>query len=463
MGNVPAISVTKTGGCPICGHKDWCFWQTYEDQQTGFSCQMITCQRDKAKTNIVGHDGIEYVYKFDRKSGASAYISREADEERKRMWKEAKGYNTTGSKEKKPFKPAVVAAPITKKPEKKVPPLPDARINELARYMMSLLKLDDIHAEFYLKEQKWSRDMLAYSQMKSVPEDFRPIAARIEKKFGKDCLLGYPGAYVNQNGEWDFLSRSGVLIPVYNCNGEIFRQRIRRDFLDASKDLTRSRGGELYYTRQQAIPRVINGKAVGVLTDADGHEVTGEVRHFIKPMKGVFLEATDEATHRRTLVKDKEATKGGKYIWMSAQEHVNEKTGNIIFRNGCSTENEPGLFTKPGDNMAMCFIIEGELKCMITNFTQNAPCISLPGVGCWESIFRNGYIDHLRKHGTQLFIVGFDADKATNDAVLRFEQLLIERLKSEGLPTAVVYWDPNDGKGIDDVILSGGKLLYRGV
>ena len=65
--------VSRARKCPICQHEDWCGYWTPED----YGGELICCQRDKEKCNMIGSDGQEYVFIGSAKgSGSSIYEER---------------------------------------------------------------------------------------------------------------------------------------------------------------------------------------------------------------------------------------------------------------------------------------------------------------------------------------------------------------------------------------------------
>ena len=73
--------VSRARKCPICQHEDWCGYWTPED----YGGELICCQRDKEKCNMIGSDGQEYVFIGSAKgSGSSIYEERTAPEKENR-------------------------------------------------------------------------------------------------------------------------------------------------------------------------------------------------------------------------------------------------------------------------------------------------------------------------------------------------------------------------------------------
>ena len=104
---------------------------------------------------------------------------------------------------------------------------------------------------------------------------------------------------------------------------------------------------------------------------------------------------------------------------------------------------------------------EGEKKGLYTNYVLKQQVLWLPGVNSIKLVEKPHHgvtpLEVMRQHGARMAIIAFDADKATNDMVMKCHQKLAERLKQNGFTTYSAEWNMTDGKGIDD-LLSAGKL-----
>ena len=59
-----------------------------------------------------------------------------------------------------------------------------------------------------------------------------------------------------------------------------------------------------------------------------------------------------------------------------------------------------------------------------------------------------------------MVVIAFDADKLHNERVLSCEQSLADGLKAAGIPVVIANWKEENGKGIDDLLASGGAPQY---
>ena len=97
---------------------------------------------------------------------------------------------------------------------------------------------------------------------------------------------------------------------------------------------------------------------------------------------------------------------------------------------------------------------------MVTNYFKKFPVVSLPGVSCYSSIFNKdksnqSLIDSLKQKGMKYFILCYDADKHTNEDVLKAEKRFIEELKKNNVIPLTGEWKNKFDKGIDDILLLG--------
>ena len=58
-------------------------------------------------------------------------------------------------------------------------------------------------------------------------------------------------------------------------------------------------------------------------------------------------------------------------------------------------------------------------------------------------------------------VIAYDSDKYINEAVLLYEQKLIELLSGCGFQIALAYWNPGFGKGLDDILSINVRPNYE--
>lgn len=98
-------------------------------------------------------------------------------------------------------------------------------------------------------------------------------------------------------------------------------------------------------------------------------------------------------------------------------------------------------------------VVEGVLKsclahAILARKEQDIATIGIGGVNVWK-----GVIEYYKGREKQRFIISFDQDnkQATTTEIEKFREALLE----DGHEVSVELWNPDDGKGIDDVLHSG--------
>ena len=432
--------VTRSNPCPICGKPDWCGWMQIDEGE------LLVCQRDTEWTDQIGMDGEFYIF-VSRPEGKSSSIYEEAHQRARRMNVKASDPTVAAKAKKATRREYTVINPVEIRDNK--------YLDMIYRYMLSLLYLDDDHQE-YLAGEKWSHELMVKHMIRSFPEaDFirfkyknnpsknpyrKRLASQIIEKFspqyGEDCLKGVPGAF-KKNGEWTFAGPKGILFPQYDVDGNIYRLRVRKDYRDVSAKIITN--GNVSYCE-------LNGKKVYVTLSGLYELVDGTKKSVDIGGKGKYRNFS--SYH----INDEEYEKG--FI-------VND------FDSGCGGENNLGFYMDPQrDNMYCCWITEGEKKGIFANDKLRAPFVSVPGVNSFSLLTKGRPgerpIDKLWAKGVRLFIIAFDADKESNEAVMKAEKAAIEMIRAEGYYVGSAEWHTEHGayKGLDDLLAMGFKPSY---
>lgn len=216
---------SKTNRCPICGGPDWC--GIMPGKEGG---ELVVCQRDNMKTNLIGRDGQYYIYLCDSRQ-AKASIYEEAGQRRAKELKR-QGKNLCGFDYAKLQSHELIPVDV-------IEPLDNKKLDKIYRGLLSELTLEEEHYQ-YLKGEGWTDGLISKHHICSFPvKDFEryknkivqknpmrvQLAERLVKKFGS--LEGVPGAYLNKNGRWTFAGNPGILFPLYDADGNLYRLRIR--------------------------------------------------------------------------------------------------------------------------------------------------------------------------------------------------------------------------------------------
>ena len=450
-GNVEA---TNRNRCPICGKPDYCCWYHPADK---VNITIWVCKRDETKSNTYGNDAKKYMYIGDSRTGNSEYMELAEYEEWKGKFEKRQSSNYSRSKNQRTeFKkresartPELIEEPEieVKKPEE---------LDRIYRFIQSQLVLEGLH-EKYLKRAKWEDWMIQKLHVVSFPEDdeirksyhsnvpYRNIrraelADRILETFGADALLGVPGAFV-KNGRWTFSGPSGILYPLYDMEGRLYRMKVRMDFRDRRypMDTIFFDDGDTY-------------------TDEKGKIL------FIS-MKGLYRMNNGERVYVDIGMTGNGKKKSGKYRFLNSyfedQNALDQGVRKNCYYKGCRSGNVISVYNDPSYDQTIWYEIEGEAKGAFVSMMRKAPVVTIPGVSSYMLAAKKELIEQERKKGMQCHVIAFDADKKTNAQVLRHEQQLVSALKEAGAePIYLADWDMEQGKGLDDLIASGGTETY---
>lgn len=137
---------------------------------------------------------------------------------------------------------------------------------------------------------------------------------------------------------------------------------------------------------------------------------------------------------------------GTKYFWLSSASK------------GGSSPGAPAHLALPETLASSCDVIvtEGPLKADIAASFLEIPIIGVAGVGNWRPA-----LEFLRTMWPRRVIIAYDADGAENPTVRDQEQVFGRALKQEGMTVKLLRWDRAKGKGIDDLLLGGGRIDWR--
>lgn len=468
--------VKRNFPCPICGKTDWCNIISYPSGDEVYACHRAEGSKGDTAT---GADGRIYRCTGETSGGFTKWQELSQYEAFIEKLK-AEGKGKKGSYSKSSGNPTMKVAYSPKYediPVKGVAKLASPeRIDLVNRTFLSLLILEQKH-EAKLK-MEWDRlvdDVNIYDLITKTwpilsipPEDFirfsslERLNSLSRKKIMEKLIelvgepLGVPGFYQRKDGAWTFYRLSGIVFPAFNSRGQIIRLRVNDDYplIDAELD---GRAGVFHYQKD------VTDNVVGwYFIPQDGEKLNYSkaelVWSFGSPQNRVTL---DLKGYPKGKVR-------GKYKnFSSYTEKLVEENGKKYrlntLTNGCQSGSSTSLYTKPGDDMDLVYITEGEKKAIVANAILNAPVISLPGVASYEKVFENeeGYdtslMDELKKKGMELAVLIFDADKNENEKVMNSEKKAVAEFLKRDIPIAIGEWNENWGKGLDDVLLTGVK------
>lgn len=397
-----AVSVSRHDRCPICGKSDWCRFLPANSNIPG--ARMINCKRDTTcQDQISSVDGRTYVFIKTCNDQSSLYIEEEVQKKDKEIWKRENGYHGKGKKVKNAAKDSkrVVVQPEREPVEIEgaCKPLPDRKLDEIYRRFLSLLKLSPVHRR-YLQKEKWADQLIEQSLARSLPsakeypstkgtrylKSRREITEVLVQEFGE--LKGVPGFY-ELDGEWTFAGKQGLIFPLYNVKGQIYRLRNRVDYPEIDE----------------------KGKA--------------------KNKYHNFSSFREEKRKDGTLYN---------YYWNGTQAN-----SQIGFYNQF-TKDSYVVYITEGEKKALVanYVLGQPVLCV--------PGVNSFGKLFEPDESGISIIDHVIALGARVFVIAYDADKSINAKVLQCEGALVERLKEKGVQIALADWNMGFGKGLDDIL-----------
>lgn len=448
------VNVTHQTPCVICGKPDWCFRMDY-----GKDGLLHYCARIRQENGVLS-GGASYVFKRETKEHFYVYedkIQYEQNlaafiEEQKRLHPEKNYPKYSG----RTSQGTPAAAPVVRKELEKEPmvePLPPEKLDAIYRSFLSMLTLEDKHRQMLAvewgSEPKLMQEIFSRHPIVSIPPEDRirfskgeklvnpsrkRICERLVAQFGS--LLGVPGFYCKQGStEWTFSELSGIVFPVYDSQGYIIRIRIKDDYPLVESTLNGQEGVFSYY----------NGTWFFKGADNIRVPVTDEMLRTIPMKYGIPCGKTK-----------------GKYKNFSSYKEM-EKNNMICNRYsmGCRSGSLCSLYTKEGDDWSTVIFTEGEKKAIVANILTKNPAVSIPGVNSYSKLFepeegrKTSLMEYLISKGMKVAVIAYDADKATNEKVLRSEMGATQQMLQNGIHVALGEWNANWGKGLDDILLQG--------
>lgn len=399
-----AVSVSRIDRCPICGKADWCRFLPAGEEIPG--ARLVNCKRDtRYQDQVSSIDGRTYVFIKICKDQSGLYIDEETQKKERELWRQRHGYkkDTGDLKEKKQdvFLP-VKELQREERIEGMCSPLPDNELDEIYRSFLSLLQLNTAHKNYLLGEN-WTEELIEKSMVRTLPsaggfhtvkteagalalQSRRAVTDELVKRFGE--LKGVPGFY-EKDGNWTFAGKQGLLFPLYNRRGEIYRLRIRVDYPDVDE----------------------NGKARNKYHN--------------------FSSYREEKKKDGTLYN---------YYWNGTQANSQIGFYNLF------TRDPYVVYITEGEKKALVanYILGQPVLCV--------PGVNSFGKLFEPDATGESIIEYATRQGARIYVIAYDADKTVNAKVLQCESSLVKRLKELGVQVALGSWNIGFGKGLDDIL-----------
>lgn len=140
---------------------------------------------------------------------------------------------------------------------------------------------------------------------------------------------------------------------------------------------------------------------------------------------------------------------GPRYVWLSSVSSPRRDRPG-----GTPAKTAFHVVRPPGSSLNRVWVTEGPLKADIAAHILGETVVAVPGVNAWRG---TRLISELMSAGVREVIVAFDADAEVNVHVARAEERLASALEEAGFEVFSASWPLARGKGLDDLLLAGGR------
>ncbi len=146
------------------------------------------------------------------------------------------------------------------------------------------------------------------------------------------------------------------------------------------------------------------------------------------------------------------AKKGeSRYLYFSSTFANNPARAKYLHM-GCGPQHTAGFLPGRAANSHGVLITEGFFKAAQWVMLKEKPAITIQGVNNTKDVLP--MLEAGFPKSTNV-VFAFDMDMEVNENVARAAEKLNSRVKEAGYPTYFMKWNPEDGKGLDDLILNG--------
>ncbi|WP_170885726.1 DUF3854 domain-containing protein [Bacillus alkalicellulosilyticus] len=332
----------------------------------------------------------------------------------------------------------------------------DMELHEVYQTFVDCLSLEDSHYEHLTSSQRKLDDrQILIREYKSFPSKPWETVRDIQEELHMNDFTGIPGFY-EANGKygpyWSVSGAEGILIPFRNMYNQItgFQYRIEKPLNDV-KVKQRKQG---LTARVKTQPNIVQVHYEG--------EILWE--------KEMTLGETTMVSIENDILGWVTLAKGNRYYWLSSANkpkgtgsgnpapiHISIPTKKLAtWETGTALKantiwlSEGGMKTDIASDCIEKLFNPEEIQIVGDTF------VALPGVNAWRLA-----LPLLKDMGVQNINLCFDADVVSNVKVRAILMECVKGLKILGYHVNMVIWNEKDGKGIDDLFLSGKLPQFK--
>lgn len=326
----------------------------------------------------------------------------------------------------------------------------DAELNRAYQALISELKMTKEHLLHLTgPDRQLTINQILFRKYRSFPEKPWQVAKKVISRLGKpDDLIGIPGFYMKEGKHGKYMTIKGnphsILIPFHNERNQIVGFQYRVDQVS-----------------NKAVTKQIDNKFNAYIKEQPNHVIATYDGEIIFEGKLPVNSDWKNIEYEGKVVGAIKVKKGNRYMWLSsASEEGGTGAGPLPVHISIPSDQLRTWKTGTLLKKDTVWITEGPLKADIASdllpilFKKDEmqglgdTVLSIPGVNSWRII-----LPILEKMEVKRVIYAFDMDATTNPDVKRHLVESMQELKERNYTIDFAFWNPNEGKGIDDILL----------
>lgn len=328
----------------------------------------------------------------------------------------------------------------------------DGELNRAYQALISELKMTKEHVLHLVgPTRQLTLNQILFRKYRSFPEKPWQVTKKVIERLGKpDDLIGVPGFHLKEGKHGKYMTLKGnknsILIPFRNERNQIvgFQYRVDKVF-------------------NKAITKQKDDKFAAFIKEQPNHAIVTYDGEIIFEGKLPVNSDWKDFEYEGKVVGSVKIKKGNRYMWLSsAGEEGGTGAGPLPVHISIPSDELRTWKTGTLLKKDTVWLTEGPLKADISSdllpilFKEDEmeslgdTVISIPGVNSWRII-----LPILERMEVKRIIYAFDMDATTNDDVKRHLVDSMQELKKRNYIIDFAFWDPNEGKGLDDILIKG--------
>ncbi|MEX3623680.1 hypothetical protein [Viridibacillus arvi] len=327
---------------------------------------------------------------------------------------------------------------------------PEAELNRVFQAFISELNMTKDHLVHLTgPERQLTTNQVLFRKYRSFPEKPWQIAKNVITRVGKpEDLIGVPGFYLKEGNNGNYMTIKGmkdsILIPFRNVKNEIVGFQYRVDKV-LNKAVTKQRDNKLSAYIKKQPNHVVVKYDTEILFEGE-MPINAEWQNFKYNDKVVGAVKIKKGTRYMWLSSASEdgGTGAGPlpvHISIPSDQLKNWKTGTVLKKDTVWITEGP-LKADISSDLLEIMYKEDEMENLGDTF------LSIPGVNSWRLI-----MPILKEMGVERVIMAMDMDAVTNPDVKYHLTECMQELKNENYSIDFAFWNENEAKGIDDLLL----------